>query len=45
MKDFLACLFLKLICIKDGRIEIRTKEGNANERTHLQIFIKFIKKN
>ena len=53
MKDVLACLFSKLICIKDGRqlmaafsleLKLDTKEGIANEETHLNIFIKFIKK-
>ena len=54
MEDVLGCLFLKLICIKDRRINIcllflelnlYTKESTANERTHLHIFIKFMKKN
>ena len=53
MKDILAYLFFKMICIKDRRqylfvllkLKLGTKEGTANERTHLRVFIKFIRKN
>ena len=53
MKGVLDCLFLKLIvlkiednvCLLFLKLKLDAKEGTANGRTHLHIFIKFIKKN
>ena len=51
----LACLFLKLVlykksitinvCFRSLELKLNTKEGTVNERTHLFIRFKFIKKN
>ena len=53
MKDILAYLFLQMIlsqrlkainvCLLFLELKLNTREGTANDRTHL--FIRFIKKN